>query len=402
MNDPTILYRGQGYILVSDIGPNGLPQGYLDLGNCPKIEIRSDSTRFAHVESRSGKGATDAIVEKAASSVSIQLDSTAGLNLYRYLYGTIAQEQGRMVENEPVCLYSVGESTLEHIAIESWVGLFDAAGQPWIPWVSGQRTIWGATYDGEWFISDSHGIDPDLLIRLTGGQFPFVSGANYYVVEPTHSRFRLSLEPSGEPVSGSEPFSCLVQRVTDYRLWMLAGTIGLTSTTRIHDGERCWASYSFASNERIYGFTRPNRAVALMFKGLNTATEDAIRIMVHRVRLDPAQSWPLIGQGFATFDVEGLVLWDGYNAMFDVEQPSKTVVYVEPPYVPNFVNIGSEFLDDFGFQLSFVNAGDIESFALVLFVNVFLNDREFPLFGVGIDDYRFHRIDMVNTVSIPD
>lgn len=397
MNDPTVLYRGQGYVLLADIAPNGLPTGYLDLGNCPRIEIRSESTQFAHTESRSGKGATDAIIEKANSKVSLQLDSTAGLNLYRYLYGTLVQEEGRNVENEPVILYGGGESTLEHIALESWTGLFDHTGQAWIPRIPGERSIWGASSDGEWFNSSGHGLVANTLVQLTGGQFPFVSGANYYVVNPEPDRLQLSLEPDGTPVTGAIPFSCLLQRVSDYQVDLRTGTIKLTLTSRIQSGERCWASYSFASNERIFGFTRPNRDVALLFKGLNTATEDAVRVTVHRVRLDPAQSWPLIGQGFTTFDVEGSVLWNGRNALLDIEQPSNIVVYVPPPYIPNFVNVGADFLEDIGaIPLGFVNAADMTDFTNVSLVNVFMANPNLPVLGLGIDDYRFHRIEMVN------
>ena len=290
MAEPT-LYRGQGIVSIAERSPNGEPLGFTDLGNCPRFEVRPMVKRSEHRENRTGREFIDAIVESGANcQIYMELDSTAGVNLYRLLYGQIEDLPAGVVENEPITLWHGKGSITNHIGLISWLGLRDQSG--------------------------------DLL------------------------------------------------GVYDYTVDLKSGAITLPSTSRINNGQTTWASYAFASAERLYGFVKPAYPVTLLFRGMNTANNDRpLRVKIHRVKLDPTTAWQLIGQTFQRFQVEGLVLLDDRHPdLFKADFWSSLVVPPPPPAPTyNFANINPEAIDDFAVLMSFANidTGALDDYAIV-------------------------------------
>jgi len=359
MLEPT-LYRGQGVVSIAERSPNGEPLGFTDLGNCPRFEVRPLVTRAEHRENRTGRGFMDAIVETGANcQIYLELDSSAGVNLYRLLYGQLENIPTGVVENEPIVLWSGKGSITNHIGLISWLGLRDASGDLLIQRTPDQPLAWTVVWDGTYFYSNKHGLQTDQVVRLLGvSVLPFTVGSDYYAIPIDSNSFQLTDTPSGTAIVGGAPFSALLLGVYDYQVDLKSGAVTLPSTSRLSSGQTAWATYVYASAEKLYGFVTPAYPVTLLFRGKNTANNDRpLRVKIHRVKLDPTAAWQLIGQNFQRFEVEGLVLKDDrYSDLFEAEFWSN--IFVPPPPPPptyNFVNINPEAIDDYAVVINFVN-----------------------------------------------
>ena len=371
MAEPT-LYRGQGIVSIAERSPNGEPLGFTDLGNCPRFEVRPLVKRAEHRESRSGHNFLDAIVESGANcQISLELDSTAGVNLYRLLYGKLEDLPAGVVENEPITLWRGKGSIVAHIGLISWLGLRDESGNLLIQRTPDQPLAWTILWDGTYFYSNKHGLQADQIVRLLGVSVaPFTVGQDYYAIPIDSNSFQLTDTIGGAAIVGGATFSALLLGVYDYQVDLKSGAITLPSTSRLTNGTTAWASYAFASAERLYGFVKPAYPVTLLFRGLNTANNDRpLRVKIHRVKLDPTTAWQLIGQTFQRFEVEGLVLLDDRHADLFTAEFWSSLVTPPPPPAPtyNFANINPEAIDDFAVPIGFANIDPdtLEDFAIV-------------------------------------
>ena len=392
MAEPT-LYRGQGIVSIAERSPNGEPLGFTDLGNCPRFEVRSMVKRSEHRENRTGREFIDAIVESGANcQIYMELDSTAGVNLYRLLYGQIEDLPAGVVENEPITLWHGKGSITNHVGLISWLGLRDQSGGLLIQRTPDQPLAWTVVWDGTYFYSNNHGLQTDQIVRLLGvSVLPFTIGQDYYAIPIDSNSFQLTDTPSatvaiggdrvfinnepvvigsGTPIVGGATFSALLLGVYDYTVDLKSGAITLPSTSRLNNGQTTWASYAFASAERLYGFVKPAYPVTLLFRGKNTANNDRpLRVKIHRVKLDPTTAWQLIGQTFQRFEVEGLVLLDDRHPdLFKADFWSSLVVPPPPPAPTyNFANINPEAIDDYAVLIGFANIdpGALDDYAIV-------------------------------------
>ena len=391
MVEPT-LYRGQGIVSIAERSPNGEPLGFTDLGNCPRFEVRPIVKRSEHRENRTGREFIDAIVESGANcQIYMELDSTAGVNLYRLLYGQIEDLPAGVVENEPITLWHGKGSITNHVGLISWLGLRDQSGDLLIQRTPDQPLAWTVVWDGTYFYSNNHGLQTDQIVRLLGvSVLPFTIGQDYYAIPIDSNSFQLTDTPktvaidgdlvsiNNEPVVigsataivGGATFSALLLGVYDYTVDLKSGAITLPSTSRLNNGQTTWASYAFASAERLYGFVKPAYPVTLLFRGKNTANNDRpLRVKIHRVKLDPTTAWQLIGQTFQRFEVEGLVLLDDRHPdLFKADFWSSLVVPPPPPAPTyNFANINPEAIDDYAVLIGFANIdpGALDDYAIV-------------------------------------
>ena len=371
MAEPT-LYRGQGIVSIAERSPNGEPLGFTDLGNCPRFEVRPMVKRSEHRENRTGREFIDAIVESGANcQIYMELDSTAGVNLYRLLYGQIEDLPAGVVENEPITLWHGKGSITNHVGLISWLGLRDQSGGLLIQRTPDQPLAWTVVWDGTYFYSNNHGLQTDQIVRLLGvSVLPFTIGQDYYAIPIDSNSFQLTDTVSGAAIVGGATFSALLLGVYDYTVDLKSGAITLPSTSRLNNGQTTWASYAFASAERLYGFVKPAYPVTLLFRGKNTANNDRpLRVTIHRVKLDPTTAWQLIGQTFQRFQVEGLVLLDDRHPdLFKADFWSSLVVPPPPPAPTyNFANINPEAIDDYAVLIGFANIdpGALDDYAIV-------------------------------------
>ena len=371
MAEPT-LYRGQGIVSIAERSPNGEPLGFTDLGNCPRFEVRPMVKRSEHRENRTGREFIDAIVESGANcQIYMELDSTAGVNLYRLLYGQIEDLPAGVMENEPITLWHGKGSITNHVGLISWLGLRDQSGGLLIQRTPDQPLAWTVVWDGTYFYSNNHGLQTDQIVRLLGvSVLPFTIGQDYYAIPIDSNSFQLTDTVSGAAIVGGSTFSALLLGVYDYTVDLKSGAITLPSTSRINNGQTTWASYAFASAERLYGFVKPAYPVTLLFRGKNTANNDRpLRVKIHRVKLDPTTAWQLIGQTFQRFEVEGLVLLDDRHPdLFKADFWSSLVVPPPPPAPTyNFANINPEAIDDYAVLIGFANIdpGALDDYAIV-------------------------------------
>ena len=371
MAEPT-LYRGQGIVSIAERSPNGEPLGFTDLGNCPRFEVRPIVKQAEHRENRTGREFIDAIVESGANcQIYMELDSTAGVNLYRLLYGQIEDLPAGVMENEPITLWHGKGSITNHIGLISWLGLRDQSGDLLIQRTPDQPLAWTVVWDGTYFYSNNHGLQTDQIVRLLGvSVLPFTIGQDYYAIPIDSNSFQLTDTVSGAAIVGGATFSALLLGVYDYTVDLKSGAITLPSTSRLNNGQTTWASYAFASAERLYGFVKPAYPVTLLFRGMNTANNDRpLRVTIHRVKLDPTTAWQLIGQTFQRFEVEGLVLLDDRHPdLFKADFWSSLVVPPPPPAPTyNFANINPEAIDDYAVLIGFANIdpGALDDYAIV-------------------------------------
>ena len=371
MAEPT-LYRGQGIVSIAERSPNGEPLGFTDLGNCPRFEVRPMVKRSEHRENRTGREFIDAIVESGANcQIYMELDSTAGVNLYRLLYGQIEDLPAGVMENEPITLWHGKGSITNHVGLISWLGLRDQSGDLLIQRTPDQPLAWTVVWDGTYFYSNNHGLQTDQIVRLLGvSVLPFTIGQDYYAIPIDSNSFQLTDTVSGAAIVGGSTFSALLLGVYDYTVDLKSGAITLPSTSRLNNGTTAWASYAFASAERLYGFVKPAYPVTLLFRGKNTANNDRpLRVKIHRVKLDPTTAWQLIGQTFQRFEVEGLVLLDDRHPdLFKADFWSSLVVPPPPPAPTyNFANINPEAIDDYAVLIGFANIdpGALDDYAIV-------------------------------------
>jgi hypothetical protein len=369
----TLLYRGQGVVSVAEVGFNYLPMGFVDLGNCPRLEIRTSTTEQRHEESRTGKGFTDALLESQQVTLSLTLDSVSANNLARYFYGRLVPEASRLVENEPIVLYRGMTGVLSYPGVVEWLGLRDRNGNLLIRRESSDPLVWLAFFDGAVFTVNNHGLTDGRLVKFflddiervtinndfvtINSQYIYIGDqSGYKVFNATEDTFQLR---SGARVVTGTAGELIIQGIYDYQLDDRLGALTMPGSSRLLNGETVWARYRFASLDRLYGFFRPTRPVMLMFAGVNV-DDRPVRVRVHRVKLGPCSAWGLIGNSFTSFEVEGLVLPDHRQQFVTIEFSSPVVFPPPPPPEPTgigFVNAFLDALDDLDLpSVVFVNA----------------------------------------------
>jgi hypothetical protein len=204
-----------------------------------------------------------------------------------------------------------------------------------------------ASYDGTQFNAPGHGLPDGRPIRFLAVDSPFQLGQEYRVFNPASDTFQVGLPGFDTPIAGGVPGEVIVQPIYDYSLNEKSGILGIPSSSRIQNGDRGFASYQFASLERLYGMFKPSKPVMLLFSGVNLDGVP-VRVIVHRVKLGPS-AWNLIGGDFSRVEVEGLIMPDHRQQQVTIEFGSN-LVFPEPPPPPEpgtgFVNIFRDALAD--------------------------------------------------------
>ena len=128
-SDPTELYSGQGIVSYSERNELGRPTGgFIDLGNCSKLETKATVERVEHTESRTGSNFTDAVFEKSQKvEFNGTFDSFSAENLNLYLYGsTIKTASATVTDEEVIGIY--GRKAALSKMVTTFTSLTNAAG----------------------------------------------------------------------------------------------------------------------------------------------------------------------------------------------------------------------------------------------------------------------------------
>ncbi|MEM9273794.1 MAG: hypothetical protein AAGA80_12625 [Cyanobacteria bacterium P01_F01_bin.143] len=125
----TEYYSGQGYVSYSERDSLGKPVGGLiDLGNCSKLETKTTVERVEHNESQTGKGAVDAVFEKAQKvEINGTFDEFKRENLDLYIYGQSQELIGATVTGEEIVAHLGRKAALSRMPA-SFASLTDVGG----------------------------------------------------------------------------------------------------------------------------------------------------------------------------------------------------------------------------------------------------------------------------------
>lgn len=326
MPDPTRLFRGQGVLSIADRNVAGLPTGFVDMGNCSEVTLSPSVERIEHVEYRTGKQFKDKVIEKMVSAeIQFVAESTAVANLRRYFYSNSSQAAAGTISGEVVQAFKGKKAKLNRVNLTGWTTLTDANGtRTFVRDVDGDSRINVPQFDPatNLFTSNNHGLVNSTRLRLTTGTLPtgFSGTIDYFVIAATTNTFQLSATAGGTAVSGTSTGAGIVATVQyDYSVNLKTGVIDFYPNAGFTEGDYLRANYTAGTSEKIAAFTAINRDVYVMFEGLNTAENDSpVVLTVYKVRLDPAESWQMIGDEFANFTVKGTVLYDS-------QQPDNTI-----------------------------------------------------------------------------
>lgn len=155
-SDPTRLFRGQGVLYLAQRNELGRPMGLIDIGNCTELMLRPSVERIEHRESRTGRNALDAVIERTLNvEVSMVLESAAASSLVRYVYGTATDKAAATVTDEEVIGYQGASAKLANINLTSFTSLTNADGS--VTYVEGT----------------------DYVVNLRSGVIKFASGATF-------------------------------------------------------------------------------------------------------------------------------------------------------------------------------------------------------------------------------
>ena len=104
-------YSGQGSLYMATRSVAGLPEGFIAIGNVPKLSIDIEVDKFEHKESESGNRLVDlTIIKQKKGKFSFTLDNLNMDNLSLGLYGSYVTVAAGTVVDEAVKGY-IGKTT---------------------------------------------------------------------------------------------------------------------------------------------------------------------------------------------------------------------------------------------------------------------------------------------------
>lgn len=250
-------YSGQGCLFVADRDAFGFIGPYREVGNVSELTVTLDATVAEHKESCSGSRLTDArIVTELNASVSMTLQNFTKENLALLFAGDVLDNAGSTVP----------------------VGLaYNVSTQP-------EPTA-----------------GTNVLFRNeTSGSVVLPIGSKFFLKHMNTSSVNIRNNGSIITPSGN------------YTIDLVTGEVTLLATQTIITQAWLTADYTFAAYSGARMLKNAiNKPRAFLFRGLNTADSNSkVRVELFNVVLDPAQSFDVLTEEFAEFQVEGSVLYD--------------------------------------------------------------------------------------------
>jgi hypothetical protein len=250
-------YSGQGCLFVADRDAFGNILAYREVGNVSELSVTLDATVAEHKESCSGSRLTDArIVTELNASVSMTLQNFTKENLALLFSGDVLDSAGSTVP----------------------AGLaYNVSTQP-------EPTV-----------------GTNVLYRnKTASSVTLPIGTKFFLKHMNTSSVNIKNNGVNITMSGN------------YTLDLVTGEVTLLQPQTVIAQAWITADYTYAaySGARMLK-SAINKPRAFLFRGLNTADSNSkVRVELFNVVLDPAQSFDVLTEEFAEFQVEGSVLYD--------------------------------------------------------------------------------------------
>lgn len=239
-------YSGQGCLFVADRDAAGNILAYRELGNISALSVTLDATVAEHKESCSGSRLTDA-------RLVTDLSASVSMTLQNF--------------------------TKENLALLFSGDVLD----------SNSGTVGSGS--------------PNVLYKNTTASSATVAkGAVFFT---KHMNISSLVVKNG---------AATLTLTTDYTADLVTGQITITNASGITvtAGSQITAEYSYAAYSGARMLKNAiNKPRAFVFRGLNTVDSNSkVRVELFNVVLDPAQSFDILTEEFAEFQVEGSVLYD--------------------------------------------------------------------------------------------
>lgn len=245
-------YSGQGCLFVADRDSNGKILTYREVGNISELAVTLDATIAEHKESCSGSRLTDArLVTELKASVSMTLQNFTKENLALLFSGQVLDVTSPTAQTD-VIVYT-------------------------------NSTGASVTLNGTSVLFTKHlnvNTSPAIVVKqgaTAGGATTLTLGTHY---------------------------------TYNYTTGQITFTDG--SPTTIASGSNVYVTYTpLAWSGAMMLKNAINKPRAFLFRGLNTVdTNRPVRVELFNVVLDPAKSFDVLTEEFASFQVEGSVLYD--------------------------------------------------------------------------------------------
>lgn len=240
-------FSGQGCLFVADRDVNGKILTYREVGNVLELSVTLDATVAEHKESCSGSRLTDArLVTELSASVSMTLQNFTKENLALLFSGQVLDVTSPTVQTDAI-VYT--NSTGSSVALNAKTVLFT-------------------------------------------------------------KHLNVNTTPAVVVKNGSTTLTLNTHYTYNYTTGQL--TFNNTTPVTVAAGDNVTVTYTpLAWSGAMMLKNAINKERAFLFRGLNTVDNNRpVRVELFKVVLDPAQSFDLITEEFAEFQVEGSVLYD--------------------------------------------------------------------------------------------
>lgn len=243
---PEIYFSGQGTVYVASRDASGNAIGFRDVGNVPSLRLTLETDTLEHKESRTGQRLTD-------------------LRLTRERRARISMTTDSLSKaNLMMLLY--GSS----------------------------NTVASGTSTAEAFPS---GLIAGDMVSLA---FPLVNVFTS-LVDSTPTAAATTTSPATAPIT--------LTAGTHYRVDKGAGMVTMLNVAGFTQPFK--ANYSYMAEDIVPFFREAQTERFLRFSGLNTANSNKpVVVELYRVVFDPVGTLDLINDEFATFEIEGSILYD--------------------------------------------------------------------------------------------
>jgi len=248
-------YSGQGSVYAAPRDANGVPTGFVAVGNVPELEISIEVTKYEHKEAESGSRAVDlSIVQEKKGTFRMLVENISLTNLAMGFWGS--EVATTAVTDEEVNVVSAAV-----LGDGVYLGATNLAATPSICTV------------------DFTGGTPTITYLITTDEAEKANTAyDYYIDLKYGMAYGISGAVNNEPA--------------------LAETLYVTYTTA-------------ADALTMEAFTENSLERFIRFEGLNTIDgEDDVLIEMYKVQLDPISGYQLINEEIAQLEITGSLLYD--------------------------------------------------------------------------------------------
>ncbi|MCK5307026.1 MAG: hypothetical protein KAJ73_00305 [Zetaproteobacteria bacterium] len=248
---PNYYYSGQGSLYVAERDVDGSPKAMIPVGNVPNLEVSIEVTKFEHKESETGQRAVDlSIIQEKKGTLTMTLENINAYNLAMAFWGQSVINAAAVAQAQVVTAYLGYKTKLALPAVSTVL----------------------VTDDATKIIDYEFGTAVDDLVNSLNGWIDEANGSMHIFTDAEQT------------------------------------TRG--AAANITDLELLEVTCDNADSVSMEAFTTTTMERYLVFEGLNTIDEKAVRIEIFKAQLDPLSGYGLINEELAALEVNGTILSD--------------------------------------------------------------------------------------------